>query len=138
MLVFESFTFLIKFFPTEAIDQQFCYYDYSKIVLPQLYTKCIFHDFFGVQYFLQTYWLILINRVFQKSQFFISYKLPSLSVVQKISMSTTYVNKFSFGFPCPFQDPWIIKSYAILGGVECTVHPNSSAVQIHVTSPEMF
>ena len=44
MLVFEKFTFFIKFLPTEVIDKQFYYYDYSKIVLPQIYTKCIFHD----------------------------------------------------------------------------------------------
>ena len=52
MLVFEKFTFFIKFLPTEAIDKQFYYYDYSKIVLPQLYTKSIFHDFFVCLVFL--------------------------------------------------------------------------------------
>ena len=51
MLVFENFTFFIKFFRTEAIDKQSYYYGYSKIVLPQLLTKCIYHDFF-VYYFL--------------------------------------------------------------------------------------
>ena len=29
-------------------SSNFSHYDYSKIVLPQLYTKCIFHDFFCV------------------------------------------------------------------------------------------
>ena len=35
-------------FPKEAFDWQFYFHDYSKIVLPQLYTKSIFHDFFCV------------------------------------------------------------------------------------------
>ena len=35
MLAFENFTFFIKFFPTEASNQQFYIYDCSKIVLPQ-------------------------------------------------------------------------------------------------------
>ena len=33
-------------FRTVAINWQFMYYDYSKIMLAQLHTKCIFHDFF--------------------------------------------------------------------------------------------
>ena len=47
MLVFEKFTFFVKFLPTEAID-----YGYSKIVLPQLLTKCIYHYFFVCLVFL--------------------------------------------------------------------------------------
>ena len=33
-------------FQTVAMNYQFMYYDYSKIMLAQLHTKCIFHDFF--------------------------------------------------------------------------------------------
>ena len=42
MLVFENFTFFIKFLPRE----QFYYYDYIEIVLPKLLPNCIYHDFF--------------------------------------------------------------------------------------------
>ena len=34
MLIFEKNEFFIKFLPTEAIDKQFYYYDYSNIGLP--------------------------------------------------------------------------------------------------------
>ena len=52
MLVFENFTFFIKFFRTEAIDKQFYYYGYSKIVLTQFHTNWKLYDFFYVYYFL--------------------------------------------------------------------------------------
>ena len=32
--------------PNSGHELQFMYYDYSKIMLAQLKTKCIFHDFF--------------------------------------------------------------------------------------------
>ena len=39
-------------FRTVAMKYQFMYYDYSKIMLAQLHTKCIFHDFFVCLVFL--------------------------------------------------------------------------------------
>ena len=44
---FENFTFLSNFSQQRPLISNFItYYDYSKIVLPQLYTKSICHDFF--------------------------------------------------------------------------------------------
>ena len=39
-----------------AMNKKFMYYDYSKIMLAQLVSRV----------FLQTYWLILTKRIFQK------------------------------------------------------------------------
>lgn len=54
-------TFAYGHYGTEAIDQQFYYYDYSKILLPQLLKKCIYHD-----------------------------DLPSQSAIRKLSMFMVY------------------------------------------------
>ena len=91
MLAFEKFTFFTKFLPTEAIDYQFYYYDYSKIVLPQLLTKWIYHVFLCLVFLLDLLTYLSLLKEFSKNDSFSnSYNLPSQSAVQKLAMSTTY------------------------------------------------
>ena len=70
MVIFENFTFFIKFFPTEAIDKQFYYYGYSKIELSQVLTKCIYHDFLCLVFLIDLLTNILIKTIFLKYYFF--------------------------------------------------------------------
>ena len=80
-------------FQTVAMNLQFMYYDYSKIMLAQLHTKCIFHDFFvsSISYRLTD--LSLLKEFSKNISFSNSYILPSRSAVQKISMSTASIKE---------------------------------------------
>ena len=138
MLVFENFSFFIKFLPTEAIDLQFYYYDYSKIVLPQLLHKVHISWFFCV---------VFLIKVRKSRNVFFEATFPPKKWTNKFYFTTMkpQVDLFSFVFWRKLKTPtrhfkinWPLRAYCshiyIYCDVGCILGQNCSPLPSFIIS----